>query len=96
MVNEKQDDWHLYLEQACWGLRSSYNESTKFTPYEVMHIRKPRFLSELPIKEDPAPISLEEPTPEEVATYISTKQEQLRLVEAEVHGILTLLYQGFY
>lgn len=84
MVNEQQDDWHLYIEQACWGIRSSYNESTKHTPYEVMHIRKPRFPSELPTEEDPAPISLQEPTPNEVADYISTKQEQLTAVEAKV------------
>ena len=42
-----------------------------------MHIRKPRFPSELPEEEDPAPISLQEPTPNEVADYVSTKQEQL-------------------
>ena len=58
-------------------MRSSYNETTKHTPYEVMHIRKPRFPSELPEEEDPAPISLQEPTPNEVAVYVSTKQEQL-------------------
>ena len=45
MVNEQQDNWDLFIEQACWGIRSSYNESTKHTPYEVMCIRKPRFPS---------------------------------------------------
>ena len=84
MVNEQQDDWHLFIEQACWGVRSSFNESTKHTPYEIMHLRKPRFPFELPEEEDPAPISLQEPTPNEVADYVSTKQEQLVAVEAKV------------
>ena len=84
MVNEQQDDWDLYLEQACWGMRSSYNESTKVSPYEVMHIRKPRFPSELPLEEEPAPISLIEPTPDEVADYVTKKQEQLTTLEAKV------------
>ncbi len=84
MVNEQQDDWDLFIEQACWGVRSSYNESTKLSPYEVMHIRKPRFPSELPVEEEPAPISLREPTPDEVANYVSMKQEQLTTLEAKV------------
>ena len=87
MVNEQQDDWDLYIEQACEGLRSSFNESTKHTPYEIMHIRKPRFPSGLPVeKEDdvPVPIILKEPTPNEVADYVCSKQEQLSEMEAKV------------
>ena len=86
MVNEQQDDWDLYIEQACWGVRSSFNESTKYTPYEIMHVRKPRFPSELPVEEedDPTPIALQGPTPNEVADYVSSKQEQLSAMEAMV------------
>ena len=84
MVNEQQDDWHLYIEQACWGVRSSYNESTKHTPYEVMHIRKPRFPSELPVEQSPTPVTLQAPTPGEVAVYVQSKQEQLITLEAKV------------
>jgi hypothetical protein len=85
MVNEQQDDWDQYVEQACWGIRSSYNESTKLIPYEVMHIRKPRFPSELPA-EEPVSITLREPTPDEIADYVTTKQEQLTTLEAKVCG----------
>ena len=89
MVNEQQDDWDLFIEQACWGVRSSYyNESTKYSPYEIMHIRKPRFPSELPEEDDSAPISLQEPSPDEVADYVGTKQEQLTAVNAKVQYVL--------
>lgn len=84
MVNEQQNDWHLYLEQACWAIRSSYNESTKYSPYEVMHIRKPRFPSELPVEDTSVAISVEDPTPNQVADYVSTKQAQLTTVEGKV------------
>ena len=36
------------------------------------------------MEEDPAPISLQEPAPDEVADYVSTKQEQLTALEAKV------------
>ena len=85
MVNEQQDSWDLFIEQACWGIRSSYNESTKHTPYKIMCIRKPRFPSEIPVEEEEsASISLKEPTPNEVAEYLSSKQVQLTEVEAKV------------
>ena len=85
MVNEQQDNWDLFIEQACWGIRSSYNESTKHTPYEIMCIRKPRFPSEIPVEEEvSASISLKEPTPNKVAECLSSKQVQLTEVEAKV------------
>lgn len=46
MVDEKQDTWDQYVQQACWAIRSSFNESTKRTPYEVMFLRKARFSAE--------------------------------------------------
>ena len=51
-----------------------------------MHVRKPRFPSELPVKEkdDPSPIALQGPHRNEVADYISSKQEQLSAMEAKV------------
>ena len=87
MVNEQQDDWDLYIEQKhVGGVRSSFSESTKYTPYEIMHVRKPRFPSELPVKEedDPTPIVLQGPTPNKVADYVGSKQEQLSAMEAKV------------
>ena len=86
MVNEQQDDWDVYIEQVCWGVRSSFKESTKHTPYEIMHVRKPRFLSELLVEEedDPSPIALQGPHPKEVAGYVSSKKELLSAMEAKV------------
>lgn len=78
MVNEQQNDWDLYVEKACWRIRSSYNESTKLTPYEVIHIRKPKFPSEvLDHDYDPKDIIVQEPDQNEVAEYVSAKQEHL-------------------
>ena len=57
-----------------------------------MHVRKPRFPSELPVEEedDPSPIALQGPHPNEVADYVSSKQEQLSAMRAEVCLPLTL------
>ena len=84
MVIEQQDDWDI--EEACWGVRFSFNVSTKHTSYEIMHVRKPRFPSELPVEEedDPSPIALQWSRPNEVADYVSSKQEQLSAMEAKV------------
>ena len=94
MVNEQQDNWDLFIEQACWGIHSSYNESTKHTPYEIMCIRKPRFPSEIPVEEVSASISLKEPTPNEVAEYFSSKQVQLTELEAKVCCKAVLNYKS--
>ena len=86
MVNEQQDDWDVYIEQVCWGVRSSFKESAKHTPYEILHVRKPRFPSELPVEEedDPPPFALQGSHPNEVADCASSKQEQLSAMEAKV------------
>ena len=86
MVNEQQVNWDVYIEQVCWGVRSSFKESTKHTPYEIMHVRKPRFLSELLVEEeDDSPfIALQGSHPNEVADYVSSKQEQLSAIKANV------------
>ena len=94
MVNEQQDHWDVYIEQVCRGVRSSFKESTKHTPYEIMHVRKPRFLSELLVEEeDGSPfIALQGPHPNEVADYVSSKQEQLSAMEAKVCLPLTITF----
>ena len=94
MVNEKQDNWDVCIEQVCWGVRSSFKESTKHTPYEIMHVRKPRFPSELLVEEedDPSSIALQGPHPNEVADYVSSKQEQLSVMEAKVGLPLTITF----
>ena len=94
MVNEQQDNWDVYIEQVCWGVRSSFKESTKHTPYEIMRVRKPRFPSELPVEEedDPSPIPLQGPHTNEVADYVSSKQEQLSAMKAKVCLPLTITF----
>ena len=59
-----------------------------------MHVRKPRLPSELPVKEedDPSPIALQWPHPNEVADYVSSKQEQLSAMKAKVCLPLTITF----
>ena len=94
MVNEQQDNWDVYIKQVCWGVRSSFGESTKHTSYEIMHVRKPRFPSELPVEEedDSSPIALQGSHPNEVADYVSSKQEQLSAMKAKVYLPLTISF----
>ena len=80
MVNEQQDNWDVYIEQVCWGVRSSFKESTKHTPYEFMHVRKPRFLSELLVEEeDDCSIALQGSHPNAVADYVSAMEAKVCL-----------------
>ena len=59
-----------------------------------MHVMKPRFPSELPVEEedDPSPIALQGPHPNEVADYVSSKQEQLSAMKAKVCLPLTITF----
>ena len=94
MVNEQQVNWDVYIEQVCWVVRSSFKESTKHTPYEIIRVRKPRFPSELLVQEeDDSPlIALQGPHPNEVADYVSSKREQLSAMEAKVCLPLTITF----
>ena len=95
MVNEQWDNWDVYIEEVCWSVRSSFKESTKHTPYEIMHVRKPRFLSELLVEEeDDSPFAspLQGSHPNEVADYVSSKQEQLSAIKAKVCLPLTITF----
>ena len=93
MVNEQRDNWDVYIEQVCWSVCSSFKESTKHTPYEIMHVRKPRFPSELLVEEeDDSSIALQGSHPNAVADYVSSKQEQLSAMEAKVCLPLTITF----
>ena len=93
MVNEQRDNWDVYIEQVCWSVRSSFKGSTKHTPYEIMHVRKPRFLSELLVEEeDDSSIALQGSHPNAVADYVSSKQEKLSAMEAKVFLHLTITF----
>ncbi|XP_035673136.1 N-fatty-acyl-amino acid synthase/hydrolase PM20D1-like [Branchiostoma floridae] len=84
MVNDAQDDWDLYLDKACWGIRSSFNESTKTTPFEVMMIRKPRFPSELLDESDEDDPVFPDADPAAVAEYVRHKQGQQAVLHKQV------------
>ena len=94
MVNEQQDNWDVYIEEVCWGVRSSFKESTKHTPYKIMHVRKPRFLSELLVEEeDDSPFTaLQGSHPNKVADYVGSEQEKLSAMEAKVCLPLTITF----
>ena len=57
--------------------------SNKHTPYEIMHLRKPRFPSEH-VEEAACPLSVEDPTPNQVADYVSAKLTQLSVIDSKI------------
>lgn len=50
-VNDKPKAWDKHLSEACWVMRSTYNEAIKKSPFEVMLLRKPRFTAD-PVEHD--------------------------------------------
>ena len=40
-VNERKDDWDIYLDTCTFAYNTSRHESTLHTPFEVMFGRKP-------------------------------------------------------
>ncbi len=43
MVGENENDWDNYLDPVLFGIRTSLQESTKFTPFFLMHGPEARF-----------------------------------------------------
>ena len=52
-VNDSQDDWDIHLKSVLFAYRTSRNDSTKFTPYELMFGREPMLPIELEIRSKP-------------------------------------------
>uniref|UniRef100_A0A1A8KNB0 Kinesin family member C1 n=2 Tax=Nothobranchius TaxID=28779 RepID=A0A1A8KNB0_NOTKU len=50
VVNERQDDWDLYLDATLFSLRSKMHTTTKFSPFYLMYGREARFPCELPVE----------------------------------------------
>ena len=90
LVNEKQDDWERYLSQACWAIRSSYNEATKRTPFEVMFLRKPRFGTELAAADDEC-IMVDETPSSQIDLYVNLKESEA----AKMHQLVNLVFIGY-
>ena len=53
-VNENQDDWDVHIKSVLFAYRTSKNDSTKFTPFEVMFGRAPVLPIEIEIKSKPS------------------------------------------
>ena len=43
MMETKDDDWSLYLEDTVFSINTSVQATTKVTPFEMMFGRKARF-----------------------------------------------------
>ena len=43
VTGEHQDDWDDYLDPILFGIRTSIQECTKYTPFFLMHGREARF-----------------------------------------------------
>jgi hypothetical protein len=42
-IGEHQNVWDEYLDPVLFGIRTSIQESTKYTPFYLMHGREARF-----------------------------------------------------
>lgn len=49
LVNEKQDNWDIYLEATLFSLRSTVQTTTKYSPFALMYGREVVFPSEVNI-----------------------------------------------
>lgn len=52
-VNDNQNDWDVHLKAVLFAYRTSKNDSTKFTPFELMFGRAPILPIEIKIKSKP-------------------------------------------
>ena len=43
LIGERQCDWDEYLDPVLFSIRTSVQESTKFTPFFLMHGREARY-----------------------------------------------------
>uniref|UniRef100_A0A1A8R460 Gypsy retrotransposon integrase-like protein 1 n=1 Tax=Nothobranchius rachovii TaxID=451742 RepID=A0A1A8R460_9TELE len=57
VVNERQDDWDLYLDATLFSLRSKMHTTTKFSPFYLMYGREARFPCELPVEMPEGPVT---------------------------------------
>ena len=91
-MNNGQSDWHLHLEQACWGLRATFSQATGHSPFEIMTGRKPRFACEIEVEGETAPLQmvLQEPTQDDVGIYMQKKGEEC----AKMNNDLNIHYQN--
>ena len=53
-VNENQNDWDVHIKSILFAYRTSKNDSTKFTPFELMFGRAPVLPIEMAIKSKPS------------------------------------------
>ena len=67
LVNEKQNDWDVYIKHVLFAYRTSVNASTKYTPFYLMFGRQ----AKLPIELDlPSSLESEVETECQMDTYI--------------------------
>ena len=53
-VNDNQDDWDVHIKSILFTHRTSKNDSTKFTPFELMFGRAPVLPIEVEIRSKPS------------------------------------------
>ena len=47
MTKEHENEWDDYIDPVLFGIRTSVQESTKFTPFFLMHGRQAKFPMEI-------------------------------------------------
>lgn len=86
VMSNGQTDWHLHIEQACWGLRATFSQATGHSPFEIMTGRKPKFACEIEVEGEGEPLQmvLQEPTANDVGMYIQQKEEDRSKIEKDL------------
>ncbi|XP_073461170.1 uncharacterized protein [Aquarana catesbeiana] len=76
VVNDKQDDWDMYLEPTLFSLRSKIQTTTKFSPFQLMYGREAVFPAEVPVEMPLLQIILPDET-----SYVSFMEEKKAAME---------------
>lgn len=50
LVNDRQNDWDLYLDATLFSLRSKVHTTTKHSPFLLMYGREAVFPAEVPVE----------------------------------------------
>ena len=89
-ANNKREEWDVYLDTCVYAYNTSVQESTRFSPFEVMYGRK----ATLPIEIDTSTKSCEERlqkcleggevSPSKIGEMASQRQEILQQVKANI------------
>ncbi|KAG5267640.1 hypothetical protein AALO_G00223980 [Alosa alosa] len=81
LVNDKQDNWDVFLEATLFSLRSKVQTTTKYSPFQLMYGREAVFPSEVPVDMPLSNIIL--PGEASYGAYVTKKKGSKEATEAK-------------